>query len=71
MPRAALWLILAKAGLPDGLITIIRSFHDGMEAVMATAGGTTQPIYVDNGLRQGCSLAPLLFNIFMFFVVFF
>ena len=44
MPRAALWLILAKAGLPDGLITIIRSFHDGLEAVVAMAGGTTQPI---------------------------
>ena len=68
VPRAALWLILAKAGLPDGLITIIRSFHDGMEAVVAMAGGTTQPIYVDNGLRQGCSLAPLLFNIFMWAV---
>ena len=65
VPRAALWLILAKAGLPDGLITIICSFHDGMEAVVATVGGTTQPVYVDNGLRQGCSLAPLLFNIFM------
>ena len=68
VPRAALWLILAKAGLPNGLITIIRSYHDGMEAVVATAGGTTQPIYVDNGLRQGCSLAPLLFNIFMWAV---
>ena len=65
VPRAALWLLLAKAGLPDGLITIIHSFHDGMEAVVATAGGTTQPIYVDNGLRQGCSLAPLLFDVFM------
>ena len=68
MPRAALWRILTKAGLPDGLITIIRSFHDGMEAVVATAGGTTQPVYVDNGLRQGCSLAPLLFNILMWAV---
>ena len=46
VPRAALWLILAKAGLPDGLTTIIRSFHDGMEAVVATAGGTTQPIII-------------------------
>ena len=39
----------AKAGLLDGLITIIRSFHDGMEAVMATAGGTTQPILAGTG----------------------
>ena len=68
VPRAALWRILAKAGLPDGLITFIRSFHEGMEAVVATAGGTTQPICVDNGLQQGCSLAPLLFNIFMWAV---
>ena len=44
VPRAARWLILAKAGPPAWLITIIRSFHDGLEAVVAMAGGTTQPI---------------------------
>ena len=62
--RSALWRVLAKAGIPAKLITIIRSFHEGMQAVVVTQSGTTNPIDVNNGLRQGCSLSPRLFNIY-------
>ena len=68
VPRSALWKVLAKAGIPAKLITIIRSFHEGMLAVVVTQSGTTNPIDVNNGLRQGCSLSPLLFNIYMWAV---
>ena len=65
VPRSALWRVLAKAGIPAKLVTIIRSFHEGMQAVVFTQSGTTNPIDVNNGLPQGCSLSPLLFNIYM------
>ena len=57
MPRAALWLILAKAGLPDWLITIIRSFDDGIEAVVAAYN--LYMLTMDSGkdvLWHNCSL---------------
>ena len=71
VPRECLWLVLAKAGIPDKLIAIIRGFHEGMTASLRLAGGSsdTQPISVENGLRQGCCMAPVLFNIFMWAVI--
>ena len=65
VPRSVPWRVLAKAGIPAKLVTVIRSFHEGMQAVVVTQNGTTDPIDVNNGLRQGCSLSPLLFNIYM------
>ena len=71
VPRECLWLVLAKAGIPDKLIALIKGFHEGMTASLRLAGGSsdTQPISVENGLRQGCCMAPVLFNIFMWAVI--
>ena len=32
VPRNALWTVLAKCGVPPTMLSIIRSFHDGMQA---------------------------------------
>lgn len=32
MPREALWIVLQKLGIPDVLVDIVKSFHEGMEA---------------------------------------
>ena len=37
-------------------------FHDSMRAVIRSGDTTTGSIDVQNGLRQGCTLAPTLFN---------
>ena len=57
--------MLARFGVPPTMIAIIRQFHDGMRAQVRLDGGKESEWFaVGQGLRQGCVLAPLLFNIF-------
>ena len=63
--RTLLWTVLARFGVPQRMISVIRQFHDGMRACVRLDDGVWSGRFaVDQGLRQGCVLAPLLFNIF-------
>ena len=64
MPRAALWKALQKLGVPDGIVDVVRTFHEGIKARICIDGEPLEEeISVDNGLRQGCTMAPSLFNL--------
>ena len=62
--RAALWRGLEIMGVPPSLVQLISSFHSGMTAKVRVGSSHTGSIPVNNGLRQGCSMAPVLFNLF-------
>jgi len=62
--RDSLWALLRKLGCPDKFVNVIKSFHDGMTARVVDVVGLYEPFTVRNGTKQGCVLAPLLFNIF-------
>ena len=63
--RALLWDVLARFGVPHRMLAIIRQFHDGMRAcVRLDDGECSDKFDVGQGLRQGCVLVPLLFNMF-------
>ena len=64
IPREALWTALAKPGIPDSLLGIIRAFHQGMKAAVRIDKTLLEEFDVNNGLRQGCCMAPALFNLY-------
>ena len=68
--RVLLWEVLARFGVPPRMIKVIRMFHDGMRAsVQLDDGDLSAWFNVCQGLRQGCVLSPLLFNVFFAAVI--
>ncbi|CAB1104154.1 unnamed protein product [Ectocarpus sp. CCAP 1310/34] len=63
--RDLLWDVLGRFGVPPKMLAVIRHFHEGMRARVRTDDGQYSEWFdVGQGLRQGCNLAPLLFNLF-------
>ncbi|CAB1107589.1 unnamed protein product [Ectocarpus sp. CCAP 1310/34] len=63
--RDLLWDVLRRFGVPPKMLAVIRHFHEGMRARVRTDDGQYSEWFdVGQGLRQGCNLAPLLFNLF-------
>ena len=69
IPCQALWLVLQKYGIPPVMVNIITSLHEGMKSEVTVDGQTTPQIEVKNGLRQGCTIAPTLFNFYSNMVI--
>ena len=62
--REALWDVLARYGCPPKFIQIIRLFHADMTGQVLSNGEQSDPFSISNGVKQGCVLAPVLFNLF-------
>ena len=63
--RELLRVVLARFGVPEKILPVIRQFHESMRARGRTDDGEHSEWYdVTRGLRQGCVLSPLLFNVF-------
>ena len=68
--RILLWTVLARFSVPHNMISVIRQFHDGMRACARLDDRVCSRWFaVEQGLRQGCVLALLLFNIFFAAVI--
>ena len=63
--RDLLWNILRKFGCPPTLIAILQQFHTGMCAQVVMAGSQSSSFPVEVGVKQGCVLAPIIFNLLL------
>jgi len=63
--RDLLWKILRKFGCPPTFVEIIRKFHEGMQARVSVGGHTSELFNVQVGVKQGCVLASVLFNLYL------
>ena len=56
--------ILRTTGVDEGDLRIITQLYWNQTAEIRTDGGTSDEVAVRKGVRQGCVLSPLLFNIY-------
>ena len=69
VPWEALWRGLQCLGVPPKLAEIVAAFHTGMMARVRFNGDFSKDIAINNGLRQGCSISPVLFNLYFALVL--
>ena len=62
--RDGLWKLLPKLGCTPNLTNIIQEFHEGMEGCINICGELSDQFPINNGVKQGCILAPTLFGLF-------
>ena len=63
IPHATIRRALIRSAVPRGLIAIWDSMYDGCTTRVRTAEGHTAPIPIRSGVRQGCPLSPIVFNL--------
>ena len=61
---SALWFILGKLGCPPQFVEMLKQLRCNMKARMNVNGSLSEPILVDNGVKQGDTPAPTLFSIY-------
>ena len=62
--RDGLFKLLPKIGCPPSLLSMIRSFHEGMQGIVQYDGSYSESFDILSGVKQGCVMAPTLFGIF-------
>ena len=69
VPRDALWRVLRVYGVHKKLVELLEDLHTGTQAAVRLGGKLSEWFDVRSGVRQGCVIAPVLFNIYIDFVV--
>ena len=64
VPREALFNVLQKFGIPPKMCRIITSLHSDL-VVKIQAGDEDIVIDSTSGVKQGCTLAPILFSVYI------
>ena len=63
--RNVLWEKLTKLGISGKFLQMLKTMYTGDSVECTVNGRTTRSVFLKRGLRQGCSLSPLLFNIYV------
>jgi hypothetical protein len=63
--RATLWQVMESRGYPRHLICAIKSLYQNITITLDMEGRYSKDIKIYQGVRQGCSLSPTLFNIYL------
>ena len=56
-------------GIPDHLTCLLRNLYAGQETIIITGHGTTDWFQMRKGVRQGCNIVILLFNLFAEYIM--
>ena len=59
-----LWNGMHVMSFPTHIITLLKNMYDQQKAAVRTACGNSEWLKIGQGVRQGCTLFPHLFNIY-------
>lgn len=65
VPREELWKALVNKGIPSNLISAIKAVYRDPKGIVRLNGRKSKPFRFLKGVKQGDSLSPLLFILFM------
>ena len=60
-----MWKALEEYGVQGKLFRAIQALYEGSKACVKVGQSETKMFAVQKGVRQGSTLSPLLFNVFM------
>ncbi|GFV21196.1 retrovirus-related Pol polyprotein from type-2 retrotransposable element R2DM [Trichonephila clavipes] len=63
VPRQVILDSLVACGVDQDFITLVCSMYHGSNTSVLTEEGPTPPIQLKNGVKQGCPLSGILFNL--------
>ena len=62
--HSVMWRTLKEMGFPTHLVMLLKSLYENQEAAVRTEYGDTEIFRIGKGVRQGCILSPILFNLY-------
>jgi hypothetical protein len=57
---------MEEQGYPQHLIRLIQSLYHNSKIIINTGKNKTEEIIINKGVRQGCSISPILSNIYIY-----
>lgn len=63
--REIMCRVLDEFGVPPKILSIVRQLHDGIQARVLVGSFLSESFLVATGVKQGCVLAPVLFNLYV------
>ena len=67
--RESLWVIMAKYGIPEKIVKMVRVFYDDFKCAVEDQGETCEWFDIKTGVKQGCNMSGFLFLIVMDWVM--
>ena len=63
VPHHTMWRMMEVLGVPSYFITICQEIYATSTQRVRSKEGFTDPLRINRGIKQGCPLSPLLFNL--------
>lgn len=65
VPHPHIFGCLRLLGLPEQMLDVVMDLYDGARTRTMTPEGPTDPVTIKSGVKQGCPLSPIIFNLAM------
>ncbi|CAM4639312.1 unnamed protein product [Lepidochelys kempii] len=65
MPHQHIFAMLLEFGMPENFLQLVRELYEGCTTATCSMVGETPKMPIHSGMKQGCPLSPIVFNLAM------